>query len=229
MAEYNCTGDIQPTYCVCVHRDHKGLADARAAHGKGTTNLRRHLKDNHGIEAKSGLAAVASSDTTRAHVGAHQQDITHFFGAAPAPYLSQHPNQLKFYEAQLDMVISSLSPESIVDDSAYMSMIAAANPRLRTLSSGGSRERGNFSPAFSVGAGLQAMGLGQAEGHVCLVEDVGRAGHPCTAAGTCVGQAGRAGRACQKVWPHWAVREVQLQLAGRAGRARRGRQPAGAP
>jgi len=32
------------------------------------------------------------------------------------------------------MVLSTLSPESIVDDEAYVSMIAAANPRLLTMS-----------------------------------------------------------------------------------------------
>ena len=56
-----------------------------------------------------------------------------YFQSQLSPFSSAHPQQQAFNERQIDMIISTLSPASIVDDAAYVSMITAANPRLSVV------------------------------------------------------------------------------------------------
>lgn len=134
VAEYNSRGTMNATHFICVHRDHQGLPMPRVAHANGTANQRRHLKNAHGIEAEMPSASDALALQIRARVGAEQQRPATYFGAAPLQYPSGDPAQKKFYAAQLEMLISTLSPEAIVDDPAYVAMTVAANLRLSTLS-----------------------------------------------------------------------------------------------
>jgi len=130
---------------ICVHKDHKGLPSRalRVTHSGGTTNLLRHLKDHHGVvlsvpssmRRAEPFAVVASDGATGASPGLR-------LGQGPLPMLFKprtkyhptHPEQNAFNERQVDMVVSTLCPESIVSDDAYVSMISAANPRLTVAS-----------------------------------------------------------------------------------------------
>ena len=67
-------------------------------------------------------------------VRAEQGLISTFFRALRKAYLRHHSTQRAFYSKQVDMFISSLSPDSLAEDPSYIAMIAAANPRLTTLS-----------------------------------------------------------------------------------------------
>jgi len=57
-----------------------------------------------------------------------------YFQSQLSPFSSAHPQQQAFNERQIDMIMSTLSPASIVDDEAYVSMITAANPWLSFVS-----------------------------------------------------------------------------------------------
>jgi len=57
-----------------------------------------------------------------------------YFQSRLSPFPSAHPQQQEINERQIDMIISNMSPASIVDYEAYVSMITAANPQLSVVS-----------------------------------------------------------------------------------------------
>jgi len=136
VIEYNDPGGVivDPAHYICIHADHKGLP-VRVAHCNMTTNLNRHLLQKHGIKLmRNSTACDADSSAGAAPSGTEQTSLPMYFKSHMPRFSSAHPQQQSFNERQLDMVISTLSPESIVDDEAYVSMIAAANPRLSVMS-----------------------------------------------------------------------------------------------
>ena len=133
VAEYNSAGEMDRRTFVCVHKDHLGHPSGRVAYAGGPTNLNRHLKDCHDIEES--LSRGDASSTGRGKgVRAEQGLISTLLRAPPKPYSRHHCTQRAFYFKQVDKFISSLSPESLVEDPSYVAMIAAANPLLTTLS-----------------------------------------------------------------------------------------------
>jgi len=136
---------VNPGQYICVHKDHKGLPSraSRVTHSSGTTNLLRHLKDHHGVDLTTAqttrpaasVPGTVSVEPTRAFQGpiAGQGQLPMFFKSQKT-FHPTHPVQKAFNERQVDMVVSSLFPESIVDDEAYVSMIFSANPRLTVAS-----------------------------------------------------------------------------------------------
>jgi len=151
VAEYYESGGgaVDPTKYVCVHEDNKGFP-VRVAHCNTTTNLAHHLADKHGVKLNSksgsvnavaGVVGEASSgsdghDGRAASAGStmEQGRLPMYFKSHLVPLPSTHPQQQKFNDRQLDMIISTLSPAAIVGDEAYVSMIRAANPRLSVMS-----------------------------------------------------------------------------------------------
>ena len=138
-------GMVNPGQYICVHKDHKGLPSRASCVtlSSGMTNLLRHLKDHHGVDLTTApttrpaasVPGMVSVEPTRAFQGpiAGQGQLPMFFKSQKT-FHPTHPVQKAFNERQVDMVVSTLCPESIVDDEAYVSMIFAANPRLTVAS-----------------------------------------------------------------------------------------------
>jgi len=117
-----------------IHADHKGLP-VRVAHSKLTTNLNCRLLKKHGIKLmRNSTACDADSSAGAALSGSEQTSLPMYFKSHMPRFSPAHCQQQSFNERQLDMVISKLSPESLVDDEAYVSMISGANPRLSVMS-----------------------------------------------------------------------------------------------
>jgi len=81
VAEYDNTGEPVAGVFLCVHKDHHGLP-TRVAHANGTTNLRRHLKDKHGIEGET-LLRLAARLGRVADVSAQSRQTSRRFSQPP--------------------------------------------------------------------------------------------------------------------------------------------------
>ena len=139
------SGAVDPTRYICVHKDHKGHP-VRVAHYKATANPKQHLVGKHGVTVSSthvgGHAAGGRSSGPRgggpavanASPSLEQARLPSYLKLQLAPMSPSHPQQQIFSNRQLDMIVSTLSPASIVDDESYVSMIHAANPRLSVMS-----------------------------------------------------------------------------------------------
>jgi len=124
---------------------HEGLPSrvSRVTRSGGTSNQLRHLQEHHGVDLTtaptSRLAArvpgMVSVEPSRAFQGliAGQGQLPMFFKSQKT-FHTTHPMQKAFNERKVDMLVSTLCPESIVDDEAYTSMIFAAEPRLTVAS-----------------------------------------------------------------------------------------------
>jgi hypothetical protein len=129
VAEFDDSGKGKalPAY-VCIHAGHHGRPDARIRRNGTTTNLLRHLKDQHRVDLKEhigvdniarGGAAVHCGGTS-AKPSRYQPTISSYTTMSAAPYSAKHPIQLRFLESQVDMIVDTLSPESIVENRASL-------------------------------------------------------------------------------------------------------------
>jgi len=147
VCEFNKDGSgaVYPTRYICVHKDHNGHP-VRVAHCKVTANLKQHLVGKHGVTVSSmhvgGHAAGGRSSgpcgggpaVANARPSLEQARLPSYLKSQLAPMSPSHLQQQMFNNRQLDMIVSTLSPASMVDDESYKSIIHAANSLLSVMS-----------------------------------------------------------------------------------------------
>ena len=131
VVHYDSAGVMDPRAYFCIHKDNKGRPTRRVVHKNGVTNLRWHLKDHRDIldlkrspqgaaHCSSGHAGAApqGDQDGQAVVQSGAGSIISYFLAPQKPYILNHSSQRECYKKQVEMIISTLFPESLAEDTA---------------------------------------------------------------------------------------------------------------